>query len=433
MSRNRGAFTLIELMVVITIIALLAGLTVWLVSIVQFNAKKLVTLQRMDAVTQGLSQLGSNEGSAAYLIQHQVTSQDPYVPHGTQANQSGWPHYEGVVTFDTSGYFNGVSPTITNPDPFPLINPAAVPPLNEGQWFMEVPPMTNYQTGYASLEYDDHLFNYPWGKTTVGAVPLGTVVGPQPEHHVLRNICPYQTMNLLKAASVLTDDPYTDASNSGRFIAGDPFIDISGAGTYQYASDLYTTDRHSREPWNDKWGNPLVVAYAIYQPPPSPTIPNGTPLGVIPPNIYVAPNILATQALKTYQYARSVYISVAAAGPYVRNITTAKLASPNLGDWIDTPPGGPPGAVVTQWQGSPVWDNSSYNTVIGGGNLYLIWKQANQICQQPQGTDPATQPELRCWNETSFDDPPWLGTKWGHRTVNGHNENCFLTAPQELK
>ncbi len=37
-------------MVVITIIGLLAGMTVWLISIVQFNAKKLVTLQRMDAV-----------------------------------------------------------------------------------------------------------------------------------------------------------------------------------------------------------------------------------------------------------------------------------------------------------------------------------------------------------------------------------------------
>lgn len=288
--------------------------------------------------------------------------------------------------------------------------------------------MANYQTGFPSLEYDDHLFNYPWGKSTVGAVQTGNIVAPQPEHHVLRNICPYQTMNLLKAANVLTDDPYTDASNSGQYIAGDPFVDISGGGTYQYASDLYTTDRHSREPWNDKWGNPLVVAYAIYQPAPAQPIPNGSPGGL------TGPNILATQAMKTYQYARSVYISVASAGPYVRNITAAKLASPTLSDWIDTPPGSPPGMTVTPWQASPQWDNTNFgSSPQSGGNLYLIWKQANQICQQPQGNDPSTQPELHCWNETSFDDPPWLGTKWGHRVVNGHNENCFLTAPQELK
>ena len=188
MSPIRRAFTLIELMVVITIIGLLASLTVWLVSIVQFNAKKLVTLQRMDAVTQGLSTLGSNEGSAAYLIQRQVTSVDPYVPHATQPNQSGWPHYEGVVTFDTTGYFTGISPTITNPDPFPL--------NGQGQWFTEVPPMSNYQTGTPTTEYDDHLFNYPWGKSPNGAVASGTAVGSQPEHHVLRNICPYS--NTLK-------------------------------------------------------------------------------------------------------------------------------------------------------------------------------------------------------------------------------------------
>ncbi len=356
----------------------------------------------------------------------QVTSQDPYVPHGNQLPQSGWPHYEGVVTFDTTGVYNAGGVIITNPDPFPLINASAVPPINEGQWFVEVPPITAYQTGAATLEYDDHLFNYPWGKSTAGAAPLGTVVAPQPEHHVLRNLCPYQTMNLLKAANIITDDPYTDTGSIGKYAAGDQYVDISGGGTYQYASDLYTTDRHTREPWNDKWGNPLVVAYAIYQPQPA-AVANG--IGGL-----TGPNPLATQAKDTYQYARSVYLSVAAAGPYVRNITSAKLASPNLGDWIDAPPGSPPGSTVQQWQASPVWDNSNYgSSPQSGGNLYLIWKQANQICQQPQGSDPTTQPELRTWNETSFDDPPWVGIKWGHRTVLGHNENCFLSFPQELK
>jgi prepilin-type N-terminal cleavage/methylation domain-containing protein len=427
MSRSTRAFTLVELMVVITIIALLAGLTVYLVGIVQFNAKKLITLQRMDAVTQGLSQLGTNEGSAAYLIMRQVTSQDPYVPHGTQLPQSGWPHYEGVVTFDTSGFYNGQGTLITNPDPFPLINLAANPPVNEGQWFVEVAPVSPYQTGSATNDYDDHLFNYPWGKSPSGAKVGGAVGGLlPPEHHVLRNLCPYQTMNLLRAANVLTDDPYTDTSNAGQYVAGDKFVDIGGTGTYQYASDLYTTDRHSREPWNDKWGNPLVVAYGIYQPAPAPV---GNGIGGLK-----GPNPLATEALSAYQYARSVYVAVASAGPYVRNISATKITSATLSDWIDTPPGSPPGTTIQPWQSSSVWDNANYgSSAANGGNLYLIWKQANQICQQPQGNDPTAQPELHCWNETSFDDPPWVGIKWGHRQINGHVENCFLTAPQELK
>jgi prepilin-type N-terminal cleavage/methylation domain-containing protein len=432
MSKRNHAFTLIELLVVISIIALLASLVVYLIHTVQFNAKKLVTIQRLDAVTQGLAQIGANQGSVAYVMTRQWTSSDPYVPHGTQSVQSGWPHYEGVMTFDTSGQYPPppAAAVVTNPDPFPLVNLSAVPPVNEGQWFVEMPPMMNYQTGTPSLDYDDHLFNYPWGKSPfsiTGAVTATSAPIP-PEHHILRNLCPYQTMNLLVAANILLDDPYTDASSAGQYVAGDQFEDISGSGVYQYASDLYTTDRRTKEPWNDKWGNPIVVAYGIFQPQPFPTGTGNNEGGPQGPNPY------ATQSLQVYQYARSFYISVAAAGPIVRNITPANLVSTSMSTWIDTPPAASPGATIQQWQPSPAWDNTNFGTSAqSGGNLYLIWKQANQICQQPLGTDPTSQPELRSWCETSFDDPPWLGTKWGYRMVNGHQENCFLTAPQEMK
>ncbi len=432
-SRRRVAFTLIELMVVISIIALLASLTVWLIPVVTFNAKKLVTLQRIDAISAGMSQIGTTEGSATYVLQHQVICQDPYAPHPPQLPQAGWPHYEGVVTFDTSGFYTAGGTNITNPDPFPLVNAAAVPPLNEGQWFTAVPPPSPYQTGTPTNDYDDHLFNFPWGKSPMVLVTnsnpplLGTIIPP--EHHVLRNLCPYQTINLLHFANILTDDPYTDTSGVGKYVAGDQFVDISGAGTYQYASDLYTTDRKGREPWNDKWGNPIVVAYGLFQVQPFPsglqTYPGiGGPQG---------PNPFATQALQVYQYSRSFTYAIAAAGPIVRNITPAKLASSTMSDWIDSPPGASPGAIVTPWQPSPVWNNANYTTSQNGGNLYLIWKQANQICQQPQGADPIGQPELRSWNENSVVDPPWVGTKWGHRNVNGRIENCFLSAPQEIR
>ena len=119
MSHHRRAFTLIELLVVITIIALLASLTVTMVSVVKFNAKKLVTGERLNSITAGLSQLGQQEGSAPYVLQKNVLSLDPWTPYTGTPMAAPFPRYEGVVAFDTTGTFNTIFGATAVFDAFP--------------------------------------------------------------------------------------------------------------------------------------------------------------------------------------------------------------------------------------------------------------------------------------------------------------------------
>src|SRR4051812_43217154 len=74
MSRNphphvSAAFTLVELLVVILIIMILAGLVVTAVVGIQESARELQTKTRMQTILNGLSQYGANEGGAAVNLQ----------------------------------------------------------------------------------------------------------------------------------------------------------------------------------------------------------------------------------------------------------------------------------------------------------------------------------------------------------------------------
>jgi prepilin-type N-terminal cleavage/methylation domain-containing protein len=348
MMRHRHGFSLIELLVVVTIIAILAGLVIALIAPVKFNAKKMITGQRMQVVTQGLAQRGQDEGSASYAIQ---------VALGL----------EGIYRFDT----NATTPTAAAGAVGPSLVVEASPSM---------PPPDQL----------DYMFNYPWGKKW----PNNT----GPSAHLLRNLNPIKTMEFLRLAGVMTEEQYTDTNGNGVHDSGEPYTDGNGNGTYDDYRWFYKTDRSEKQAWNDKWGHPLVVAYGIFQPKSG-----NDPVANVP---------YQTQALQVYQYARSIYVSVAAAGTYVRNIDDTKLKSTTESDWV-TP--------VTSW------NNTSFSSA-SGGNLGLIWKQANQICQQDKSTLDDTS-----WNETAFDNPPWQDVKWGKKKVNGRDENCFLTAPLEIK
>jgi prepilin-type N-terminal cleavage/methylation domain-containing protein len=119
---RRHAFTLIELMVVISIIALLAAMLMAAIPEVRFNAKALKTTQRMEAVLQAFSRLGQQEGSACYIIQDKVI----YPATG-----------KGVVLFmpDPAGGMEQVAKT------------------GSGTFFTPVDLA------------EKHFFGYPWGKS----------------------------------------------------------------------------------------------------------------------------------------------------------------------------------------------------------------------------------------------------------------------------
>jgi len=333
MSLHRPAFTLLELLVVITVIAILASMILAAVPMVNKRAKIAVTSLRMDALLMGLGAV-QEDGSIAYRLQRDAK-------------------LGGVFTYTTDK--NGVAylgnGTLLAQQPNP------------------VPPSA--------------YLVHPWGKAyqnTVGAGWLG------PDPMLLSKLSPLRTKELLLASGVVRD------------------------------INDYKTKRSPRENWNDRWGNPLVVGCAFYQPNQRRTLDwRGTAI-TIPNN-----DLGLKQALTNYQYARCVYISVAAGGPVIPEPGTPLL--PTSGTATDV-----------QWFGSATpsnWYNyTPGNAMIGPSPpmqdciVARIWDLANQACQAGGKT----------WDEKGFDSPPWQGVRSADATVaGGVRVTCLLSSVKEFK
>jgi prepilin-type N-terminal cleavage/methylation domain-containing protein len=395
MSRSRSGFTLIELLVVVSIIAIISSMFLVLIGPLRRYAKSLVTCQRLQSLMNDFSQMGKESGSATLQLQ-------------LEAGIEGVQYYDSCTGLSNFQTF-------------------AIPKSGAGNM---ITPTTIANAGNVNSAYvPDYLFAYPWGKlyptpdTTDATVrrnltsATGTALWSGPDRHFLNGhpdivnqpnvtagINPFMTEALLNAIKT-APEPYTDTNRNGKWDSGEPFVDLNGDGTRQ---NLYRTDRNPRQPWNDNWGHPLVVAYALFQPTRNLMV-NSVRVQENPQcqdqfdhNVTANPEVYnndtgLTQARNLYQYDRSVYLVVAAAGPYVRGITDAKLgfggASTTDSDWNDTT----------------------------NGNLVKIWRQATDVCQQKKE-----------WDETSFGSPPWQGVRQGNKLVGGHAEYCFLTAPMEL-
>ena len=426
-------FTLIELMVVITIIAILAGLLITLIPEVMRKAKLADTSSRINSVHAGMALIGQSEGSATFRMQQMLE----YRTTGT-ALDAAEPGLGGIFTFgapnrNATGIEVGLPTVGTRPS---LVDP---------------PPAKVY--GAWGVRGRGHLA-FPWGKkfpdpTPVAGVQTTVLMGP--ERFMLRHMSPYNTRKLLKLANVLPTK-MSDAT---------------------WPEKQYMTNRKTSEQWNDAWGHPLVVASVLYQP----TFQSGPSLSTLPgwkdgawptmtgttpadpltatvraPSSYLpaADNAVTTtpgndagssrnsptaddvsprQAptkkmlldhMKLYQYNRSVYIAVAAVGPSAR-VTDIQLKSTTPEDWAG---------------------NATLPT---SGILDTLWSQANWVCQQAK-----VRAYDKDWSELSFDNPPWNGNKYDsltsskkqsdknnaeltYNTYKGKEEHCILSAPLEYK
>jgi type II secretory pathway pseudopilin PulG len=429
-------------MVVITIIAILAGLLITLIPEVMRKAKLADTSSRMNSVHTGMALIGQNEGSATFRMQQMLE----YRTTGTVLDGLE-PGLSGIFTFgppnsNATGADVGLPTVGTRPS---LL--AVPPPDPYGAW------------GYRGR---GHLA-FPWGKKFPDPTPVTgtqTTVLMGPERFMLRHMSPFNTRKLLKLANILpTKVSSTTVDNT------------------TWPEKQYMTNRKTSEQWNDAWGHPLVVASVLYQPTfqsgPSlsslpgwkdgawPTMTGTTPVDPVTATVTASSTYLpaadastwsATQKstpptaddemskqaptkkmlldhMKLYQYNRSVYIAVAAVGPSAR-ASDVLLKSATATDW---------GTIPTT---TPI-----------SGTLDILWNQANNVCQQAKKA-----PFDSDWTELSWDNPPWQGNKYDYLTSSkklsdanyidtatraliyegvapykGKEEHCVLSAPLEYK
>jgi len=331
----RRGFTLIELLVVIAIIALLMALLLPVLSVLRFRARVLVTNQRIDQVLAALQGIGRENGSASYVLQRDCGLGGTTEFKLNSTNQ-GEP---------ASGTWHECYPQVAASSPNPLI------------------------------------LAYPWGKTrqywirenwygSPLALPTYEPTDAQrdawyaswkvAERHSIAELCPTRSLALLQRAGVLEATTEAEAVRRGN-------------------------DRGPNRSWNDGWGQPLVVAYALYQPP---RCQLGGPYGG---DFYVR------EALTQYQYNRSIYVAVGAPGMAL--------------DPILFPAGDP--------------DTSAFATYANwSATSTTLWAHIIKACTT--GGQPT-------WDETSFDRPPWKGTRLGDLKVAGARLRSLLSSPVEIK
>jgi prepilin-type N-terminal cleavage/methylation domain-containing protein len=337
------AFTLIELLITIVIIGILMGLIIAVIPDVIYNAKALKTASRMDAILHGLSRVGQQEGSAAMILQRDA-------------------HLGGVWQFDTSG--------------------GALIPKYAAVGTPGVGTRTDNVFLTAAQLAMPHYFGFPWGKSDLIAQtgPSDTVdsvlradtnlyystvsldkldVKQSYFEGARERLCSVQLLNL--AGILPPDDPNT------------PLVDE--------AELAYLSDRSPERAWNDAWGNPLVIAWGLYQPAGASDDDSGKRV---------------SEALKQYQYNRSVYIAIASVGPMAWDVTSAAT--------INVKP----------------FDLATWRDII----LPQLWSETNRVCQPTPGDT---------WTSDGFDRPPWQGVKKGKIRVGSRTLRCQLTAPHEMK
>ena len=311
----KKAFTMMELLIVIGIIGLLAAMITVVSKRARDQGKESITRQRIEAVVQGLLAYQS-DGSLAMNLQ---------VALGPL----------GVGDPDETGYARSESWT----DLYPA-NPAFKTP-----YFWDAP---------FGKKPKDYVTSFP---------------APPDSIDRLSNFNPRKTIELLYASGVMTD-PRTEERTTP---SDDPTFTGATLVPYRIASQLLVKDRSTRMAWNDAWGNPIIVGYAIYQ-----TRGDAT---------------LRAKEVREFGFNRAVYLSAGAVG-------ASKPASINYsGSWITST-----------------------------GVLQTSWKTINAAVNSDNGDDTFVSGERYMKGLR-----PWGGIATGKGKGPYSNYTCYLSAPQEIK
>jgi prepilin-type N-terminal cleavage/methylation domain-containing protein len=452
----RQAFTLLEIIIVVAVIALLAGMLIPVGIALRQQARQTQTKIRMQNILNALSIYGHDTSDRCYNLQLACglggTGEFDSLEHI-------WNNNSGVSTvpppidviifdsghwysnlFDSTNYQNGISINGTNyvyqvTADFRLFGSQVfetVPPPNT-TWsasnFTSVWPTQWPETDWDLASPGTHppILRFPWGKIGLRidgklcdpSVPEGTGY-PMPTNfqesttsrgfidsvtEVTGNswatmgapatgrIWSWSTTNANQTDWVtLRSSMRSDGSSASPIDTNGPMpfdmgwmsplatiqlLQVAGIVPPGIAgANQYRTDRTPSQPWNDAWGNPLVVVYALFQPERY-------------SRVFDSQNrrdLLLRGALEAYHYNRSVYLAVAAPGQHL--------------DTVDYP------NISTNWA-------SSQDGVV----LSAYWKQVRSVCGAVN------------WNESAFTAPPWKDVQIGKLN------SCLslLTAPTEIK
>lgn len=389
----RRAFTLIEVLIVIGIIAVLIGLLTVGIKELKLRSGILLTTNRMEQILTGLAQYRSDAGSQAWgLLQGPLGTNLRFGPVreviGELNTTSRWPgnlfsspgnqppniHYENNpddyriesrlkwYPGDRSESYIGESIDGT----LELMPPASLAPTRPTtQWYRDTWPVA-----WPASDWDQAvpgsipvIWGTPWGRPPwATAVANGYTyftgeVSGTPEARHLGQLSPLRTIGLLTAAGILEDK--------------------GGAALRD--------DRSPSQKWNDAWGHPLVIAAGAYVPNRHDT---KNANGDMSYQYASRPrDHLLRRSRDAHGFQVAVYLTVGSVG------IAPNGASMGLGADLR-------------------WSDADDATALAG-----LWRHIRDTCKAED------------WDQDGFTDPPWSGVR---REASGSGF-CLLMAPIEVQ
>lgn len=357
--RGLLGFTLIELLVVIVIIAILASLGLAAMWAVKRSANKTITSQRMQEVQSGLQAVGAGSGES---LQTLLLSMRRLIGLGAGAQPAA--AFPGVAVFRTDLRVGAVTPA-----------PGESWPAPRPTWML------------------DHPLGYP--ATDFVADPEG-------------NNPPIRFPRL--SETPLPPDPIGISSMTPRFsaelmlLAGVSGADDQTVSAIDRARELYFSDRNPNKPWNDRWGNPLVIGFAWYHPRMNASINNAIERrGAVHSSITNAmepmfrrEDLFLIRAQESYGFYRSIYASVGS----VTDVLPTSIYPADLK------------SASSDWTGA-------------AGLLATLWIEIETACNHENGSElwaPAPSRDL-------VTQPPWRGV----RSISLNRKERMLVAPVEIR
>jgi prepilin-type N-terminal cleavage/methylation domain-containing protein len=382
-STPRSAFTLLELLIVVAVIAALMLMTLSSVVSIREKARMTATSARMQNVLNGLATYASNERSACYALQSAIglggvltyssikVINDSLVPACskppgfTQVQKTPTMASPSKIPFDFSSHAQ-------NPEQLTLWRRLIeevfdVMPPTGAVWALadyQNPAKGGWPTQWPETDWDQSppgtnppILRFPWGKPGLRAdgticdpvLPAALTGANYAESTTWAGFHYVQTTALLNewvtcgapattriwnwtSANNLQSDAVllTTASRSdGTAVPGlgnqntnsnspmpfdmgwmSPlatigFLQAAGVLTADTGADDFRNNRKPSAAWNDAWGHPLIVVYAMFQPERfSRTFDD-----------LDRRDLLLKASMRAYQFDRELYVAVAAMGP----------------------------------------------------------------------------------------------------------------------